>query len=120
MRIKLDENLSERLKPLIAEQGHDVTTVAEEGLAGAKDPVVCAAANRESRLLVTVDRDFGDLRKFPPGRHHGIVLFRPRNRGYQVVNPLVLQFVREVNLSELDGCLVVVDRDRVRVRRPPR
>jgi predicted nuclease of predicted toxin-antitoxin system len=33
MRLKLDENLSQRLKDILAPHAHDVDTVAEEGLA---------------------------------------------------------------------------------------
>jgi predicted nuclease of predicted toxin-antitoxin system len=37
VRIKLDENLPERLVPVLAEIGHDVDTVVREGLRGRHD-----------------------------------------------------------------------------------
>ena len=44
MRIKLDENLSWHLKGILIELGHQVTTVADEGLLGSCDTEVTATA----------------------------------------------------------------------------
>jgi hypothetical protein len=38
MLIKLDENLGERGRQLFADAGHDVSTVKDQGLAGAVEP----------------------------------------------------------------------------------
>jgi hypothetical protein len=69
-------------------------------------------------MLFTLDVGFADLRRFPPGGHSGVILFRPRSLGPLAVNGLVLDFTRETNLEELEGCVVVVESERVRLRRP--
>jgi predicted nuclease of predicted toxin-antitoxin system len=119
MRIKLDENLSRYLKPDLSALGHDAETVAEEGLLSQPDTVVGAAARRVERTLFTLDVGFADLRKYPPGAHPGIVVFRPVTMGPRTVNAFVLSFVRNADLEKLRGCLVIVAPDRVRVRCPP-
>lgn len=118
MRLKLDENLSRHLKATLAVLGHDVTTAADEGLLGQSDTAVGAAAAREGRVLLTLDLEFGDLRKYPPGTHPGVVLFRPRSFGPLAVNRFVERFAQESDLQELAGAVVVVEPGRVRVRRP--
>jgi len=70
-------------------------------------------------LLFTLDLEFADLRKFPPGTHPGIVLFRPLSMGPLSVNRFILEFVKVTDLTSLAGCIVVVDPTRVRIRRPP-
>ena len=70
-------------------------------------------------MIFTLDLEFADLRKFPPGSHAGVVLFRPRSMGPWAVNRFVLGFVKDTDLSVLAGCVVVVEPSRVRVRRPP-
>ncbi len=117
-KIKLDENLSRHLKPKLSQHGHDVETAAEEALLGKSDIEVGAAARREKRVLFTLDIEFADIRKHPPGDHAGIVLFRPRSMGPLAVIRFVLEFVRNTGLDELVGCVAVVEPTRVRVRRP--
>lgn len=71
MRLKLDENLPLDARVLLADIGHDVDSVVEEGLAGAADADVVSATSREGRLLLTLDRGLGDLRSFAAGSHTG-------------------------------------------------
>ena len=119
MKLKLDEHLSRRLKPILQALSHDVTTAADEGLLSQPDIAVAAEAKREGRMLMTLDLEFGDLRKYPPGDHPGIMLFRPRSFGPLAVNRFIAEFIRDAELQSLAGCVVVVDPSRVRVRRPP-
>jgi len=118
MKIKLDENLSRHLKPLVSSLGHDVATAADEGLLGQPDTRVAERAGDEGRILLTLDVEFADLRKYPPGTHPGVILFRPRTYGPLAVNRFVAQFVREENLELLAGCIAIVEPQRIRVRRP--
>ena len=55
MKIKLDENLPSTLVAVLQAAGHDVDTVPGEGIAGASDPQVWAAAQSAGRLLITQD-----------------------------------------------------------------
>ena len=71
MRIKLEENLPRRLKGTLASLQHDVVRVEDELLLAQPDTVVAAAARKENRVLFTLDVEFGDLRKHPPGSHPG-------------------------------------------------
>ena len=120
MRLKLDENLSRHLKPALIALGHDLTTAADEGLLGQPDAAIAGAAKRERRILLTLDVQFANLRKYAPGSHPGIILFRPRSYGPLAVNRFVEKFVREADWDALKGCLAVVDPLRLRIRRPER
>jgi len=118
MKLKLDENLSRHLKPTLIELGYDVLTAADENLLSHPDTEVAACAAAEERVLLTLDIEFADLRKYPPGSHPGIILFRPRAMGPVSVNRLVARFARLTDLSTLSGCVAVVEPHGVRVRRP--
>jgi predicted nuclease of predicted toxin-antitoxin system len=119
MKIKLDENISRHLKPYLQQTDHDVFTTADEGLLGKSDVEVGAAAKAEGMVLFTLDLEFADLRKFPPGTHPGIILFHPQSMGPLATNRFILNFVKETDLTPLSGCTVIVDPTRVRIRRSP-
>lgn len=118
MKLKLDENLSRYLKLSLNAYQHEVMTAADEGLLAQPDPAIAAVAKSEGRMLFTLDVEFGDLRKYPPGSHPGIVLFRPRTFGPLAVNRFVEAFVRDNALEPLAGCVVVVEPTKIRVRHP--
>ena len=119
IKLKLDENLSVHLKNTLSSMGYNVRTAGEEDLLGRPDIEIASAARREERVLLTLDLEFGDLRKHPPGKHPGIVLFRPRSLGPLGVNRFVEGFLKSVNLEVFPGCIIIVDPFKVRVRRPP-
>lgn len=118
MKVKLDENIPVSTSQVLARIGHDVETVVGEGLAGHDDATVLAAASSEERLLVTLDRGFGDVRDYPPGSHGGIVVLRPDSQAVSSVRSTLSSLTTHHDLEEFRGCVVVVRGHFVRVRRP--
>jgi predicted nuclease of predicted toxin-antitoxin system len=116
VKFKIDENLPSELANDLRDLGHEADTVFDEGLMGAKDPVLVAVVASENRILLTLDKGIANLQKYPAGQHSGVVLFRPVRSGRRVV----LAFIRErlPNRLALDlrGRLTVVGPTRIRVR----
>ena len=98
--------------------GHEVETVLDEELGGAPDRDVLEAAIRESRLLITLDRGFGDIRRYPPGTHAGIAVIRVDRQDTQTIADAVRSLLANEELGDLTGCVVVVRGHLVRIRRP--
>ncbi len=117
MKIKLDENLPTLVGPIVEAAGHDVDTVVDEGLAGADDPSVAAAATVEGRLVLTLDRGFVDIRRYPPGTHAGILVVRVDDQAAPAVVRTVEQLLASVDLDDLAGCVAVFRDGDLRVRR---
>ena len=118
MKRKLDENLPHDLATALRGDGHDVHTVVDEQLAGESDPVVVAAATDEGRLVLTLDRGIGDLRRYPPGSHAGALVLRPVAQDPDSIPALIQRLARTHPLDELHSCVVVVEPRKVRIRRP--
>lgn len=117
MRLKLDENLPHDLAESLRDHGHDIHTVIEEQLAGQPDPVVVTAASDEGRMLLTLDRGIGDVRRYPPGSHAGIVAIRPATQDPPTVIALVRLFPAADGLDDLYDCVTIVEPERIRIRR---
>ena len=119
MRLKLDENLPRRVERFLENAGHDCSTVVEEGLGGAVDSQVVAAATGEGRMVVSLDRGFGDVRAYPPGSHPGILVLHVSDQAPGMLVEALQAFLSDHHLDEFEGCVVILEAGRIRVRRPP-
>ena len=75
MRFLADESCDFGIVRALRNAGHDVTTIAETD-PGAHDPIVLESALLDGRILLTEDKDFGQLVYAGAGRSSGVVLFR--------------------------------------------
>lgn len=118
MKIKLDENLPERLVALLTRLGHDVDTVYAERLNGGVDADVRNGTQAAQRFLITQDLDFSDMRRCAPGTHAGLLLVRLTRPGRNALLERVSRVFETEKVEHWTGCLVVVTDRKVRVRRP--
>ena len=118
MKLKLDENLPFRLATRLKEFGHDVHTVHEERLIGHPDSEIWAAAQKESRFLITQDMDFSDARKFAPGAHFGLLLVRLRSPDRGSLLARVVELFQSESVGGWAGCFVVATERKIRVLKP--
>lgn len=76
MNFLLDESMEARIAAFLSDQGHDTKRIGTEYSPGLPDDQVLEIARSEHRILITNDRDFGELifrKKFP---HTGVIYFR--------------------------------------------
>jgi predicted nuclease of predicted toxin-antitoxin system len=116
VKIKIDENLASAHRRLLEQAGHDVADVHVEGIAGATDDTLWAHVCAEQRLLITLDTDFSDLRRFQPGTHPGALLPRTIHPSRAVVSAILARVIHDGSLESFAGCLAVADETRTRVR----
>jgi len=81
MNIFADECVYKVTVALLRSWGHDVLTAQEAGLAGKSDEDILAYATMHERVLITIDMDFSNIRRYTPKSHKGIIVakIRPRN-----------------------------------------
>jgi predicted nuclease of predicted toxin-antitoxin system len=118
MKVKLDENLPDRIVAGLAALGHDTDTVAGEGLGGATDEDLWPKVQQAARFLITKDLGFSDERRYPPGSHQGILVLRLSDDRSSAAAERVTAVFQTEAVEAWAECLVVVTDHKVRVRLP--
>lgn len=112
MRFLVDECTGPRVAAWLREQGHEVFSVYDES-PGLADFEVLEKAAEEGWILVTNDRDFGELVFRERRRHHGVILLRLQDE--RSSNKIAtLARLLEGFAPELPGKFVVVSETAVR------
>jgi predicted nuclease of predicted toxin-antitoxin system len=110
----LDESADARLAMYLRSLGHDCSTIAEDYARSLDDIDVLALAHRNECILVTDDRDFGEL-VFREGWLHSGVIYLRLGLADLALRIDRLGYVLVNHASQLDRFLVVT-REAVRVR----
>jgi predicted nuclease of predicted toxin-antitoxin system len=100
MRIKLDENIPVSLVTALANLGHDVDSVPQEGLTGKPDPGVWIGAQESGHFLITQNLDFSDARRYAPGTHQGLLLVRLKQSGRRAVAKRIQSLFLSISVED--------------------
>lgn len=97
--------------------GHDVKAVAEVAL-GATDDVVLEIASREQRMLLTEDKDFGQLIFAAGTSTSGVIFIRYPTTARSLLPQIIVDLVN-TEQDRLAGSFAVVQPSRIRISRRP-
>ncbi len=115
--IKVDEDLPHAAVRLLREHGYDVVNVIDQQMGGWKDAALWQAIQQENRFLITADKGFADIRTHPPGKHAGVLLFRPDEDGIRPTIELLSKVLESYKLNDLAGNITVVTPRGIRIRK---
>jgi predicted nuclease of predicted toxin-antitoxin system len=88
-------------------------------LRGHSDADVYAYAQTRAAVLISCDKGFANLLQFPIGTHAGIIVVRISDEKTTAeFNTELVLAVSQLQDESLDGCLVIVEMGRIRLRRP--
>jgi predicted nuclease of predicted toxin-antitoxin system len=118
MNLLADENIDHQIVESLRREGHTVLYVAEMR-PGISDEEVLARANEASALLVTADKDFGEL-LFREGRlsSGGVVLLRLSGLPSRLKAETVAEAFRDSG-PQFTRAFTVISPGKVRVRPRP-
>ena len=114
MRFLVNENVASTVIQELRQRGHDVLS-AKESMRSAADDVILARGQTEERIVVTHDKDFGELafQSHLPASC-GIILFRLSGSDPDSDNERMLEALD--SRTDWAGSFSVVTHDRIRMR----
>jgi len=115
MKFLVDESIEFPVVTFLRSIGHDVVSVAEN-FPSVCDTDVLATARQTKRILLTNDKDFGELIFLHGLPHRGVVLLRLFEENAQSKIDK-LRVLLETHGNDLPGNFTVVSPEVVRIRR---
>ncbi|MFN4256078.1 MAG: DUF5615 family PIN-like protein [Saprospiraceae bacterium] len=114
MNFIADEGVDGSLVAKLRAAGHDVLYFAETDQS-TDDEVILELSNRENRILITRDKDFGELIYRMKRIHAGIILVRLEELTSALRAQIAASFIFE-NLEVLSGHFIVLQPSGARIR----
>lgn len=115
MKFLADESCDFAVVRVLREEGYDVLAVCENA-PSMTDGEVIQLARKEKRILITEDKDFGQIYYSFSGKEHTVILIRYPN---EIRKRLARDIVSLIKFhgKKIDGCFVVAQPGRIRFSR---
>ena len=115
LKFLADENIAPIVIKSLQEQGFNIVSVYEKKLSGTSDEKILGFAQKQNRIVLTHDKDFGNLIHQILQLHKGVILLRLRNQSPQNVILHLIPFLKKVKEEKIKNRLVIFQEGRVRI-----
>ncbi len=111
----IDQNISYKTASFIKGLGFDVKTLGDAGLKGKSDTDIVSFAKREEMVIITFDKDFGEIYYFSEKGNITVIVLYLDDQTVENVNFIVGKFLSSANSNLIKNKLSIVYKDRVRL-----
>ena len=106
LKILSDENIPIKITELLRTEGYNI----KKSPLGITDKQLSKLAKEESRIILTLDKDFLNKDKFPPKDFNGIIFINIQPPIIDTVFSSLKKLFTKVSSSEFKGKLVIASR----------
>jgi len=115
MKFLVDESVEYRVIIFLRNLGYDTRSVVDSSY-GLEDKTIVSLAYKENRILITNDKDFGELIYRLHLPHKGIILFRLSKETYQLKEKK-LNYILKKFKDKLQNSFTVISDNKIRFRK---
>ncbi len=108
MNFLLDQMFDRRILAALREQGFNVVSVSEIGMATSDDAEIMQWSINNERTVITLDEHFGDWTVLPLTQHHGVIRLKVNPATTELTLDLLLPFLEHHSNRDFSNCLVIV------------
>lgn len=108
MKFLTDENIAVSVVRSLRQAGFDVKDAKEQKLHGTSDTELLSIAHKENRIILTHDKDFGNLINDQHRPHKGVILLRFKSKKPDNVIPIFLTVLTARQESLFENNLVII------------
>ena len=116
MKFLLDQDVYGVTAKFLRNAQYDVVAVAELGLSRAKDTEVLSTAQTQGRILITRDRDYGNL-VFVQAHGSGVIYLRMLPSPANAVHEELTRVIQKYSAASRSAAFVVVEANGHRFRK---
>ncbi len=116
MNIIANENVFEPIVEFLRSEGHNVTNIRGSSLSGASDDEIYELAIKDKLIILTMDRDFSRIVRFPPERCGGIIVVKLYRMSVEETTELFKRYFSSLDEEEITKRLVIISREGIRFR----
>lgn len=119
MKFLIDMPLSPRTAEYLRSLGYDTVHASEIGMESSPDNELIAFAEKEDRIIVTMDLDFGSILHYTKKGSPGLIVFRISYATVEAVNAILIALTQRMKPKAFVNSIIIVDDQRIRVRKLP-
>ena len=120
MKFLIDNALSPIFSKQLHNLGHDAIHVRDMDMQTCSDEEIFDFAQKEERIIVSADTDFGTIIALKNEQFPSIIIFRrTRNRKPIEQVALLISNLEQIEVSLRKGSIVIIEDNRIRIRALP-
>jgi predicted nuclease of predicted toxin-antitoxin system len=117
IKFLVDEDLPRSITDELRKAGFKCFDVQDIGLRGSKDIIIFKWAQENGCIILSGDLGFSNIFRFPLGTHKGIVIARfPNELSTKKLNKILVDAIIGTR-EDLSGNLIIIEPDRIRIKR---
>lgn len=119
MRFLVDMNLPPGIASWLRQEGHDAAHALDLGYAELADRDIFGRAGADTRIVITLDLDFGEIAVGASISRTGVILLRLRRVHQQYIRERCGTAIAQAGEALERGAVVIVEDSRLRIRSMP-
>jgi len=117
MKFLTDENIATSVLKNLRNEGYDTKDIKEEKLYGLGDRKIIDIALEENRIIITHDKNFGNIINDSNIIHKGVIFIRCKNQRPENISNFLLNAINSEISNKFKNSLVFISEEQINIHK---